>query len=102
MERTITCYAEGSGSQWEAVCLDFDIAVQGGSFEEVYRGLQESVALYLEHLATLPEADRRRLMARRAPLGERLKFAYHAVRTGLGLNGAGGKQRHEFLLPCAA
>ena len=92
MERTITCYAEGSGDQWEAICLDFDIAVQGGSFDEVYRGLQDSVALYLEHVSTLPEADRRRLLARRAPLRERLKFAYHAFRTGLGLDGANGKQ----------
>ncbi|MGQ0675964.1 MAG: hypothetical protein ACT4N4_07765 [Rhodospirillales bacterium] len=102
MERTITCYAEGSGDRWEAICLDFDIAVQGGSFDDVYRGLRDSIALYLDHVATLPEADRRRLLARRAPLAERMKFAYHAFRTGLGFNGGGGKQRHEFLLPCAA
>ena len=36
MRKLLRCYAERHHGQWEAFCLDFDIAVQGSSFEEVY------------------------------------------------------------------
>ncbi len=65
--RLIRCYAEGWSGQWEAFCLDFDLAVQGSSFQEVFQKLQEQIELYAEGLAALPEADARRLINRRAP-----------------------------------
>ena len=46
--RSLRCYAEGRDGDWEAICLDLDIAVQGSSFEEVFRSLQEAISLYLE------------------------------------------------------
>ena len=33
--KSLRCYAEGRDGSWEAICLDLDIAVQGGSFEGV-------------------------------------------------------------------
>ena len=35
MTRTYLCYAFGQDGEWEALCRDLDIAVQGGSFEQV-------------------------------------------------------------------
>lgn len=66
--RTLHCYASGRDGDWEAICLDLDIAVQGESFEIVQRSLQEAVALYLEAVADLPADQRRHLLHRPAPL----------------------------------
>lgn len=66
--KMIRCYAVGIPKVWEAFCLDFDLAVQGRSFQEVYGKLNDQIALYLESVDSLPEADRKRLLNRRAPL----------------------------------
>ena len=60
--RNLLCYASGHGHDWEAICLDLDIAVQGQSFDEVFNDLNEAIALYLESVRELPEAERARLM----------------------------------------
>ena len=69
----LRCTAEGRGDKWEAICLDLDLAVQGRSFEEVYKGLNEMIFSYLETVSTYPPADRARLLNRRAPFALRLK-----------------------------
>lgn len=68
MPKFVRCYAEGRGSEWEAFCLDFDLAVQGDSLEDVVKSLHEQINLYVEGVLELPAADQRRLFARRAPL----------------------------------
>lgn len=73
--RTVICYAESREGKWEAVCLDFDIAVQGDSFEGVVHDLGTALHLYLQSVAGLPDADRKRLLARRVPLGARVQMA---------------------------
>lgn len=70
----IRCYAVGREGDWEAVCLDFCLAVQGESFEEVRARLNESIEGYLEYVETLPEAEQRAFLRRRAPLSQRLEF----------------------------
>jgi hypothetical protein len=69
------CVARGSPQGWEALCLDFDISVQGRSFEEVRRGLEEAVRTYVEDASKEEEPHRSRLLKRRAPLGIRLLWA---------------------------
>jgi len=98
----IRCYAEGSARGWEAVCLDLDIAVQGTSFEEVYRLLGEAIDQYVEYANDLPEAERTRMLSRKAPLTDRLRFLWHVARTTLKGDGSGDKQRHEFTKPLMA
>lgn len=66
--RTVLCFAESNGRHWEAFCLDFDLAVQGHSFEEVYRKLNEQVQLFIEGVCELPAPERTRLLKRRAPI----------------------------------
>ena len=41
-QMVLFCYAEGSGNAWEAICLDFDIAVQGTSDQDVMNKLNAS------------------------------------------------------------
>lgn len=99
--RTLRCYAEGRDGEWEAICLDLDIAVQGRSFEEVFASLREAIALYLETVADLQPEERGPLLHRSAPLSVRLKFLAHAVR-GLFGDHDGRRQRHQFTMPVAA
>ena len=99
--RTLHCYAEGRDGDWEAICLDLDIAVQGRSFEQVCASLREAVTLYLETVADLEPGEQRSLLRRSAPLFVRLKFLGHAVR-GLFGDHDGHSERHQFTMPLTA
>jgi predicted RNase H-like HicB family nuclease len=101
VSKNLRCYAEGRDGDWEAICLDLDIAVQGGSFEEVFTSLQEAISLYLESVADLPFDERDALLQRPAPLPIRFKFLTHTLRTVFA-NSDGDRQRHQFTLPVAA
>lgn len=97
------CFAEGRGNQWSALCLDLDIAVDGASFEEVYRDLNKAVEMYLQRAAEFPEAERARMLRRKAPWHVRLPIMIRALRIGL----TGGprdddRQSHGYTLPCPA
>ena len=35
MMKRLLCFAEGKEGDWEGICVDLDIAVQGASFNEV-------------------------------------------------------------------
>ncbi len=101
MSRVLHCYAEGRGGEWEAICLDLDIAVQGTSFEEVHHSLKTAITLYLETVDALPERDQADLLNRPAPLSVRLKFFAQAAQF-LIRNRQDGKHRHQFTIPAAA
>lgn len=56
-QRVLYCCASGREGAWQAICVDLDIAVQGRSFEEVSRLLEEAIGLYLQtvnDLFTMP------------------------------------------------
>jgi predicted RNase H-like HicB family nuclease len=99
--KSLRCYAEGSDGDWEAICLDLDIAVQGSSFEEVFTSLQDAISLYLKSVTDLQPEERRTLLHRPAPLSVRFKFLTHALR-GLFADSNGDRQRHQFTMPLAA
>ena len=73
----LRCIAEGHNGQWEAVCLDFDLAVQGQSFEDVRRRMAEAVTSYLECVSELSESEKAQFLSRKAPWHMRLRFAWH-------------------------
>lgn len=79
--RTLRCLVEGRGTDWEAICLDFDITAQGSSYDEVVSTLNGLVSLYLEVISEMPEAERAGLVTRRAPVSVRLKFAWALLRS---------------------
>jgi predicted RNase H-like HicB family nuclease len=99
--KTLHCYAEGRDGDWEAICLDLDIAVQGRSFEEVFGSLREAIELYLESVSSLRPDERRSLLHRPAPILIRLKFLTQALR-GLFVDRDGDRERHQFTMPLAA
>lgn len=65
--RELLCFAQGRPGQWGAFCVDFDISVQGESFHEVQDLLEQAVRLYAELAKEESDADRGRLLNRRAP-----------------------------------
>ena len=62
IELVLRCYAEGRDGDWEAICLDLDIAVQGSSRNDVVAKIEDAIELYIESLSDLPESDRARLL----------------------------------------
>jgi hypothetical protein len=98
MQRTLRCYAEGKDSEWEAFCLDFDLAVQGQSFDDVYRKLSEQIELYVEGVVSLGAEDRSRLLSRKAPLLMRISFGLKLLRALL-LDSDAGVARHGYEHP---
>jgi predicted RNase H-like HicB family nuclease len=99
--KTLHCYADGEDGDWEAICLDLDIAVQGRSFEEVFGSLREAIKLYLDSVSSLPADERRSLLHRPAPILVRLRFLAQALR-GLFVDRDGHRQRHQFTMPLTA
>ncbi|MSO88756.1 MAG: hypothetical protein EXQ89_02080 [Rhodospirillaceae bacterium] len=101
-EPVIRCYAEGHANEWRAVCLDYDIAVEGRSFREVYDSLLDAVFIYVQRAQELPEAERAKLLRRAAPLPERLKMFWWAVRASQFGSDKDDNCRASFTVPCAA
>lgn len=46
-ELIVKCYSEQDGVCWVAVCLDFNLAAQGDSFEEVKIKLEAMITEYV-------------------------------------------------------
>lgn len=101
--RRLFCYIEGRGDEWEAICLDFDIAVHGGSLYEVKSLLVEAVNTYFEDVAKEAPAVRATLLNRRVPLHVRIGIVaallWHMLRGG---NESGPDFEARFEIPCPA
>ena len=63
----IMCFARGHQGSWEALCVDFDIAVQGASFEEVRSDLEAAIRQYVSFANEQDAPARAKLLGRRAP-----------------------------------
>ena len=101
MRKVLRCYAEGRNGEWEAICLDLDIAVQENSFENVFQALNEAIALHFEAVSALPESEHAHLLDRPAPLSLRLRFLGYALRS-LFTGDDGDGYHHQFTVPSAA
>ena len=75
MNRRLRCFAYGRPDDWEAICVDLNIAVNGTTLEQVTESLGVCISLYLAAVADSPEEDRRRLLHRRSPWHVRAKLA---------------------------
>ena len=72
----MVCIAAGRDDKWEVFCLDYDLAVQGRSFEEVQHDLLIAIEMYEQAALEEPEPARSQLLSRRAPFFVRLKWAW--------------------------
>ena len=99
---TVLCVARGRGNEWEAFCLDLDLAVQGQSFDEVRVLLREAITTYVEDAEAEDQATQRRLLNRRAPLYVRLLWAWRFFRAALSGRGTSRDSSAWFPMPCHA
>jgi hypothetical protein len=77
MQLQFLCVAHPLDSEgWEAISLDFDIAVHAMTFDEVKNTLQHAVASYVQDAQKESEPHRSRLLNRRAPLSVRLIWGW--------------------------
>ena len=72
--RKLTCYAWGKPGDWEALCIDYDLAAQGESLDEVRRELADAVDTYLDYVSDLPASEQQAFLNRKTPLPLRLKL----------------------------
>jgi hypothetical protein len=101
INRSLQCFAHGRQGDWEAICVDLDIAVQGESFEEVQQGLNQAVSSYIELVAKESSTAREALLNRRAPWHVIAKLWIGLVISGL-LDRRKGEEQASFPLPCPA
>lgn len=102
MRRTLFCVAQGRGDEWEAFCLDLDLAVQGHSFDDVRCRLEEALSAYLESVASETPEVREKLLNRRAPLLVRLRWAWRFFKAALSGREDDSVSTAGFPVPCHA
>jgi len=69
-------FFEKTGSVWQAICLDLDLAVQGNTCRETQDLMKDMISSYLETISTYSKEERKRMLNRKAPLWVRLAWAY--------------------------
>ena len=97
--KSFLAFVERSGSRWDAVCLDFDLAVQGDSYEDVIDKLRDQVKLFLDGVGDLPAADQVRLMSRKVPLRLRLRWLLSVAWSMLRRRPGRGPDEYLLVLP---
>ena len=76
-ELMLRCYAERKNGIWQAFCLDFTLAVQGDSVEEVKNKLESQILEYVhDALVGKDKKHAKDLLERKAPLKYWLKFYF--------------------------
>lgn len=74
-ELILRCYALKDGSQWVAMCLNFDLAAQGDTFEEARQHLDEQIRSYVEDALVGEDREHAHsLLSRKAPWSEWVKY----------------------------
>jgi hypothetical protein len=94
--------ARGRKDQWEAFSLDFDLAVQGRSFEEVSELLREAVHAFLQTAMDQPEPARSALLRRTAPFRIRIMWATRFALWTMFHKKSTEKSTFGFPVPCHA
>lgn len=105
-DKGLICIVHGHGSDWEAICLDLDIAVSAGSIREAKETLRAAVRDYIVAAMQEDEPHRSSLLARRAPLSVRLGWAFKIACTAMvgavmGAN-SNDEETGQFVVPCHA
>jgi predicted RNase H-like HicB family nuclease len=100
MNKKLVCYAEGHDGQWQAFCPDFDLAVQGRTFEEVYAALRVAILEYIEAAQQEDPMTRDRLLNRRTPIAERVRLFWRYVSAVF--RSSNREATHGFTVACPA
>ena len=89
----LRCMAWQEAGQWVAVCLDFNLAAQDDSFEEVKARLNQQIRSYLiDALAGDDKPHAPYLLRRRAPLRYWLAYGLIVLQHKLRLHVTGARE----------
>lgn len=102
MHRSLLCYAHGRDGEWQGICFDLDIAVQGRSFDEVKNALERSIRTYVESASKEAPAVRARLLRRRAPVWMRMRAFARLMVAAIRHRNGDDESRVGFTVPCPA
>lgn len=76
--KPLRCVAYQESGLWVAVCLDLSLGAQADTFNQAKKKLESQIKDYIIDACNEPDAVRRKLLRRPAPLGMWLKY-YFAV-----------------------
>jgi predicted RNase H-like HicB family nuclease len=79
----LKCYAEQEEGVWVAVCLDFNLAAQADSYQEVKAKLESMISFYVREALTIDIAYADQLLSRRAPLSSWIKYYSIVLRNAI-------------------
>ena len=101
MKRQLLCYIHGKDDQWEAFCVDLDLAVAARTPRQARELLEGAIKLYFESALAAAPADRARLLSRQAPLWFRFKLAFQAAIFAFRSRST-GRGEEQFIVSCPA
>jgi hypothetical protein len=101
-DAVLICVARSHGEQWEGLCLDFNLVVQGTSLQEVRRQLDAAIKDYIMAASAEPEPARSQLLNRTAPLSVRLQWAWRFFRQTISGKNRDRDSTIEFTVACPA
>lgn len=94
----LRCLADRRDGQWQAFCLEFDLAAQAETFEEATRKLEAQIAEYVfDALAGEDSAHADQLFSRSAPLHLWARYYWYGLLKRLNLQD--GFRRFKETLP---
>lgn len=73
---TVRCMAWPEDGVWVAACVDLTLAAQGPTLHEARDKLHAQIASYVREAMTVDAQHAEALLSRRAPLWDRLRFAF--------------------------
>lgn len=80
IELLVRCYAQYNEGQWQAFCLNFDLAAQGETFDETRAKLEAMIKDYVfDALVGEDKAFAQQFLSRKAPLLHWVKYYYYAI-----------------------
>ena len=85
-ELLLRCYANKHDDQWQAFCIDFGLAAQGDSYEEVKAKLSDMIREYLyDALVGEDKEYAEQLLQRKAPFKQTATYYWYSVLYHLGV-----------------
>lgn len=85
-ELMLRCYANKDGDQWQAFCIDFGLAVQGDSLQEVKTKLFVMIKEYLyDALVGEDKEYAEQLLNRKAPFKQLSTYHYYRLMHKIGV-----------------
>jgi hypothetical protein len=98
-KRKVRCFAEKRGQQWQAFCIELNLAVQGDNLKEVTDKLHAMIRSYVQLAMEQNDPGHQRdMLFRPAPLSIQLRYWY--VRAIVSIanqfvpNRSGAEKRH--------